>query len=166
MLWDFRRCGRGPAGPDARVKIVIERAAHLMSPLSPPSLPLVGAALLSAALPLLVHSRYRALCATGWPDHAPLAAGVVSRRWLCENLLLLLLLLLLLGEGSMELVEAVTRGALPRDERLAWGALALATTVRAGGREVDWRGHLLVLAGACLDGHAFSLASRGSDCCA
>lgn len=50
----------------------------------------LGLMCLSALLPAMVHRRYRELVTLSKPDASPFAAGVVSRRWLLENIVMIL----------------------------------------------------------------------------
>lgn len=85
---------------------------------------------LAALLPYLVRARYRAYVTGGWADPSAYEAGVVSRRWLAENVAGLVALLALAAELAAEAVDAA--GAHMWDWRVLATAVSLLLTVRRG----------------------------------
>jgi hypothetical protein len=86
---------------------------------------------LAALLPYLVRARYRAYVTGGWADPSAYEAGVVSRRWLAENVAGLVALLALAAELAAEAVDAMA-GARVWDWRVLATAVSLLLTVRTG----------------------------------
>ena len=76
----------------------------------------VASLLVLAALPALTLGQYRQYEAYGAPDLTPLAMGLVSRRWLLENLLSLLYVGSLLanaGLGALGWTPSLSAFGLP-----------------------------------------------------